>query len=134
MASPTVLVLDGELGFMFALSQELSKRHIGALPARTAREARALIVRFRLDPDVLVISCASPGACSFAESVAKQRQDVDIIGIVSDRYQCKKCAGRLAATFRDPEDEAPERILYCADVIQALLREQRRRSRQAGGN
>ncbi|GEM_PF-2734668 len=134
MASSTVLILDGELGFMFALSQELSKHHISAFPSRTAREARSIIARFHLDPDLLVISCASPGACSFAEAIVKQRADVEIIGIVSDRYQCKRCAQRLAATFREPEDEDPDRIPHCAEVIQDLLREQKRRARHAGGN
>jgi cobyrinic acid a,c-diamide synthase len=134
MAQPTVLVLDGELGFMFALSQELSKRHIAAFPSRTAREARSLITRFRLEPEVLVINCGSPGACALAEGVAKERRDVQIIGVISDRFQCRKCAALLAAQFRDPEDQSPERIPHCADVIQALLREQRRRARHAGGN
>src|SRR5579872_5178348 len=118
MAQPTVLVLDGEPGFMFALSQELSKRHIAAFPARTVREARSMITKFRLDPDLLVINCGSPGACACAEGIAKERQDVEIIAIVTDRYQCKKCAQRLAAQLRAPEDEAPERIPHCADLIQ----------------
>jgi len=134
MAQPTVLVLDGELGFMFALSQELSRRHIAAFPARTVREARAMIARFQLDPDVVVINCGSPGACAFAESVAKERRDLQIVALVSDRYQCRKCADRLAAEFRDPEDQAPDRIPHFADVIQDLVREQRRRARHAGGN
>src|SRR5581483_2825129 len=99
MAQPTVLVLDGELGFMFALSQELSRRHIAAFPARTVREARAMIARFQLDPDVVVINCGSPGACAFAESVAKERRDLQIVALVSERYQCRKCADRLAAEF-----------------------------------
>ena len=119
---------------MFALSQELSKRNIAPFPARTAREARLMISRFRLDPDLLVINCGSPGACSFAEELLKQRRDVQIVGVVSERYQCRKCASRLAAQFRDPDDEAPERIPYCADVIQALVKEQRRRDRHATGN
>src|SRR5689334_1499966 len=110
MASSTVLILGGDLGFVFALSQELTKRNISAFPARTAREARSMIARFRLDPDVVVIDCKSPDACSFAEGVAKERRDVEIIGIVCEHYYCKECAERLAATFRDPDDEAPDRI------------------------
>lgn|SRR5579872_6667708 len=134
MAQPTVLVLDGELGFMFALSQELSKRQMVAFPSRTVREARSMITGFRLEPDLVVINCGSPGACAFAESIAKEGRDVQIIGIVSDRSQCKKCANLLAARFQDPEDQAPDRIPHCADVIQELVKEQRRRARHAGGN
>jgi len=119
---------------MFALSQELSKRHIAAIPARTVREARSMVGRFQLDPDLLVINCGSPGACAFAESIAKERRDVQVVAIVSDRHQCGKCAERLAAQFHDPEDQAPDRIPHCADVIQELVREQRRRARHASGN
>lgn len=134
MAPPTVLVLDGELGFMFALSYELSKRHIAAFPARTVREAQSMITHFRLAPGVLVINCGSPGVCAFAEGVAKERRDVQIVAMVSDRSQCKRCAPLLAAKLRDPEDQAPEQIPHCADIIQDLVREQRRRSHHAGGN
>jgi hypothetical protein len=122
MGSPTVLFLDGDLGFVLALSLELSKRHVIAFPGRTASEAWSLMTRFQLRPDLLVIDCSSPDACSFAESVIKERPDLKIIGIVSERYHCEECANRLAATFRDPEDQAPELIPNCADTIQRLLR------------
>ena len=132
MASPTVLVLGGELGFMFALSVELSRRQISLYPTRTAREARTTLARHKFDPDVLIINCGSPGACTLAEEVAKRRPDVRIVAIVSDTYQCKKCGDRVAARFR--EDEGPARIRHCADVIEGLVQEQLRQSRQAGGN
>ena len=132
MAQPTVLVLDGELGFMFALSHELSKRHIAAIPSRTVREARSMISRFHLEPDLVVINCGCPGACAFAEGVAKERRDVQIVAIVSERHQCGKCGERLAARFR--EDEAPDQIPHFADVIQELVRERRRRASHATGN
>ena len=134
MAEPTVLVLDRELGFMFALSQELSKRHIAAFPARTAQEARSMISRFQLEPDVLIINCERPGACTFAQEVAREGRGVQIVAIVSDGHHCKRCADGVVAQFREPDDEAPERIPHCADVIEALLREQRRRTRRAGGH
>jgi len=121
MAPPTVLVLDAGLGFAFALSLEMSTRHITALAARTALEARTMITHSQAEPHVVVINCKRPGACSFAEAVAKEYRDVKVVGIVSGRYQCRKCRGRLAATFRDPDDTAPERIAHCADVIQRLL-------------
>lgn len=122
MGSPTVLFFDGDLGFVLALSLELSKRHVAAFPGRTANEAWSMMARFQLSPDLLVIDCSSPDACSFAESILKERPDVKIIGVVSERSHCEECATRLVATFRDPEDQAPERIPNCADIIQRLLR------------
>lgn len=132
MPLPTVLILAGDLGFMLALSQELTKRRVSAYPAQTVRRARSMITRLPLDPDMLVIDCSIPGACAVAEGVAKKRPDLKLIGIVSARYQCKKCAERLVVTLRDPDDTAPERILHCADVVQGLLRKRVRFIRNAG--
>ena len=134
MSSPTVLVLNGELGFMFALSLELTRRQISVVPARTAREARSSIAKFGLEPDLLLINCSSPGACALADEISKGRREIRVIAIVSDRYHCNKCADRLAARFRDPDDKSPERIPHCAAVIERLLKEQQDQSRRAGGN
>lgn len=122
MAAPVVLMLDGDVGFMFALSQELITRGISAYPARTVREARSLLQHYGLAPDVLIIDCTIPNACSFAEGVGEQLGNLAIIGIVSAGHQCEECADLLAKTLSKPDDTSPERIPNCADVIQALLR------------
>jgi hypothetical protein len=122
MAAPVVLMLDGDVGFMFALSQELTARDISAYPASTVREARSMLRRFKLAPDVLIIDCSVPGACSFAEGMAEQLRSLGILGIVSDGYQCEQCAALLARTLSKPDDTSPDRVLFCADMIQQLLR------------
>ena len=121
MAAPVVLILDADVGFMFALSQELFTRGMSAYPAGTVREARSMLQRFRLTPDVLVINCALPGACSFAQGVAAQVGSLAILGIVSASHRCEECAELLAKTLSKPDDTSPERIPYCADVIQQVL-------------
>ena len=122
MAGPIVLMLDGDVGFMFALSQELTARGISPYPARSVREARSMLRRFRLAPDVLVIDCTLPGGCSFAEGVAEQLGSLAVLGIVSAGHQCEECAELLAKTLFKPDDTSPGRIPYCADVIQQLRR------------
>lgn len=130
MSPPTVLILDDELGFLFALSEELTQRQIALLPARTAREARTMIGRFQLGPDLLVINCSRPGACGLAEGLAKEHGDMQTVAMVSPGHRCQKCASRIAAELRDPEDTLPGRIRHCADVIERLVR---RRTQRAGG-
>ena len=130
---PSTLVLGSDLGFMLALSQELGRRQIAVIPSRSVREGQALLAEFRLSLDLLLIQCSRPRACAFAEEVAKARPHVKIVGIVSERHRCRKCAERLTARFRDPEDRDPARIAYCANVIEALVREQGRGNRYAGG-
>ena len=130
---PSILVLGSDLGFMLALSQELGRRQIAVIAHVVASHAGGLIAEFRLSLDLLLIQCSRPRACAFAEELAKARPHVKIVGIVSERHRCRKCADRLTAHFRDPEDRDPARIAYCANVIEALVREQGRGNRYAGG-
>lgn len=123
MASPAVLIFDDELGFLFALSEELGKRAIAAYPALTLKETESLIVRLRLRPALLVLNCRRRGACAFADAVGKQRRDLKIVALVSGSSSCQNCADRVVAQLRDPEDKFPGRIPHCADVIEDLLRE-----------
>ena len=133
MASPTVLIFDDELGFPFALSAELGRRSIAAYPARTLTETESLIARLRLKPDLLVINCRRRGACAFAEQIGRHRRNLKIVALVSASFECQKCADKVAAQLRDPEDKFPDRIPHVADVIQALLRERPGRTHGASG-
>ena len=127
-------MLDSELAFMLTLSHELSQRQIAAFPARTVKGAQSVIAQFRLSIDLLVINCSRPGACTFAKALAGSQPGVSVVAIVSERYACRRCADDVVARFCDPQDRASERIGYCADVIQSLLKEQRRHAERAGGN
>ena len=129
---PTILLMDSDLGFMFALSHELSRRRIAAFPSRTVAEAESLQEQFQLEVAALVIDCGRPRACAFADGIARQHPGVQLIALVSERHRCAPCATRLAAQFRDPEDRAPGRIPHVADVIELLVRKQLRHAHRAG--
>lgn len=124
MSPPTVLVLDVDLGFLFALSQELSRRQILAVPARSSREAHSILTRLHLEPDLLVVDCSAPGVCRLIQEIARKQPGVHIVAFVSEQHGCSDCGDRLSARLRSPEDKAPERIPYCVDVMTRLVREQ----------
>jgi DNA-binding NtrC family response regulator len=124
MAPPTVLVLDGDLGFLFALSHELSRRHIHTVPARTYHEAHSILIRLQLEPDLLVVDCSAPGACRLIKEMARKQPGMPIVAFVSEHQDCSECADRLSARLRDPEDKTADRISYCIDVVTRLVREQ----------
>ena len=128
----TVLLLDSELGFLFAISHELAQREISAFPARSVVEARGLIAQFDLKLDLLVVNCARPGACDFAAELSRQNAALKVIGIVTAGHTCQKCVERISAHFRDPDDRDPKRIGHCADVIEMLVRGRRSRAQRAG--
>jgi hypothetical protein len=96
---PTILVLDSDLGFMLALSQELSRRQIAVIPSRSVREAQSLLAEFRLSLNLLLMHRRRPGACAFVGEMTKTHPPVKIVGIVSERHRCRKCAERLTGSL-----------------------------------
>jgi len=121
VATSSVLVIDRELGFMFALSQALRRRNIAAIPCCSVAEAEALLSNLRPDLNVLLINCSCPGVCAFARELRRKRTKLRVVGITSDSRQCRQCGAGLDATIRDPEDRRPEGIERCAEILQALI-------------
>jgi len=128
----TILVLDSELGLLFALSHELAQREISAFPARSAAEARGLITQFSLRLDLLVLNCSCSGACGLAKEVAEANSALKVIAMTSPGHACAGCASLISVHFRDPDDREPERIGHYADVIEMLVRGRRSRAHRAG--
>jgi DNA-binding NtrC family response regulator len=96
--NPTILVLDSDLGFMLALSQELSRRQIAVIPSRSVREAQSLLAEFRLSLNLLLMHCGRPGACAFVEEMTKAHPHVKIVGIVSERHRCRRSTFAIRKT------------------------------------
>jgi hypothetical protein len=122
VATSSVLVLDRELGFMFALSQALRRRNIAALPCCSVAEAEALLANLQPDLSVILINCSCPGVCAFARALRRQRSKLRVVGITSDARQCRQCGEGLDASIRDPDDRRPEGIERCAEIVQAFVR------------
>jgi two-component SAPR family response regulator len=120
VTTSSVLVIDRELGFMFALSQALRKRRIGAIPCCSVAEAEALLARLQPDLGVLVINCSCPGVCAFATKLRRLQSRLRVVGITSTGRQCRQCGQCLDATIRDPEDRWPEGIERCAEMVDSL--------------
>jgi hypothetical protein len=121
-ATPIVLVLDRELGFLFALSQALLKRNIAAIPCCSVAEAEALLANLQPELSVLLINCSCPGVCAFALELRRRRPLLKVVGIISDARQCRQCGEGLDASIRDPDDRRPHGIERCAEIVQAFVR------------
>ncbi|HUI82182.1 MAG TPA: hypothetical protein VLY24_29875 [Bryobacteraceae bacterium] len=121
VAASSVLVVDRELGFMFALSQALRRRNIAAIPCCSVAEAEALMANLDTELGVLLINCSCPGVCAFARTLKRLRPELRVVGITSDARQCRQFDG-LDATIRDPEDRRPEGIERCAELLRMFLR------------
>src|ERR1700681_1709038 len=84
----SILILDGDLGFLFALSDELGKRSIAAIPARTVDEAQSMLEEMEPALSALVVNCECAGACAFARGMLRQDAALRVIGIRSEGRPC----------------------------------------------
>lgn len=82
--SPTVVIVDHDLGFVFWLGHMLDSRGHSALPARTVADAALLIMQLDLKIDVLVINLSLPGAVEFVNAMHRTRRQVTVIGIIEN--------------------------------------------------
>jgi DNA-binding response OmpR family regulator len=69
----TILILDNNLGFAFWLGQALSTSNCEALPAMNVTEATALIGRFKLEVDLVILNPSVPGAADFTQTLRRQQ-------------------------------------------------------------
>jgi DNA-binding NtrC family response regulator len=116
----TILILDRELGFMWALAESLKTRGIETIPSTSVEEAEAILAALRPDLALVIVNCALERACALAEQLRDNYQHLKVIGITSRGHRCRKCARLLIATLSDPEDRAPGRLQYCVELISIL--------------
>jgi hypothetical protein len=77
----TVLIIDGDLGFVFWLGHLLDAEAYSALPARAVPDAALLVMQLDLIVDVLVINLALAGADEFIAAMHRRKEGVKVIGI-----------------------------------------------------
>lgn len=116
----SVLLLDRELGFMWALAESLKTRGIETIPATSVEEAEAILAALRPDLAMLIVNCSLKRACAFAEQLRDRYQYLKVIGINSRGHRCRECGKLLIATLSDPEDRSPERLQHCVELIWIL--------------
>ncbi|MBV8729183.1 MAG: hypothetical protein JO336_05185 [Acidobacteriia bacterium] len=117
----SILIIDRELGFMWALAERLQVRGIAAIPSSSVQEAERLLDALQIRISLLIINCHCPGVCAFAAQLRKRFHPLRVIGIVSRGFECRACERLLVATLHDPEDRRPERIPQCAELVSILV-------------
>ena len=80
----TILILDDDLGSAFWLSQMFAAGGCEVVPAKTVREALALISRFRLTIDLALLNPAVPGGFEFTRTLRKTQGRLRVAALVSE--------------------------------------------------
>jgi DNA-binding NtrC family response regulator len=116
-----ILIIDWEIGFMWALAEGLERRAITTIPATSVETAKELLGSLQPELSLLMVNCASRGVCAFAGQLRSRYPSLKVIGIISQGRLCRQCAGLLAATLSDPEDRSPDRLPECIELICTLV-------------
>jgi DNA-binding NtrC family response regulator len=124
MAEPhrAVLMVDGDLGFLFVLARELDHRGISLIPSGSAKQARLMLASLKLTIDVLIINCQLSGGCALAREMVHHNAKLEVIGIVSGVHQCSSCRQLLTLIAQDPEPREARWIRNLASLVQGRLR------------
>jgi hypothetical protein len=117
----SILIIDRELGFMWALAERLQTFGIATIPSSSVEEAQALLEVLRPQLELLIINCRCRGACLFAERLRMKYGSLQVVGIVSSGFRCGHCATSFIATLNDPEDRHPDRMAQCAELVHILV-------------
>lgn len=118
----TVLIIDGELGFVFWLGHLLDAASYSALPAKSVEDAALLIMQLDLTVDVLVINPALPGAPEFIAALHRSQPAVKVIGVRDDASESLSIPG-LSATLTKPvifDEEAKTEWLRGIESVLSL--------------
>jgi NADPH:quinone reductase-like Zn-dependent oxidoreductase len=116
-AMTSILIIDRDLGFMWALAESLKVRGIAAIPSTSVEEAEAILGMLQPGLSLLIMNCACRGVCSFAQQLRKQHEFLKVIGITSRGHRCRECARFLIATLSDPEDRSKDQLEHCVELI-----------------
>lgn len=117
----SVLVVDGDIGFLLVLAQELSHRGISLIPSSSARQARSMLAKMKPAIDVLIINCRVSGVCALASDLVRRNARLEVVGIVSGVHQCSSCRQLLTYVSREPQPPELRAIRRWATLIQGWL-------------
>lgn len=74
----TILILDKDLGFSFWLGLALNTPNCRAFPAKSVRDATALIAHYRLKIDFLIVNPAVPGSAEFTRALRRDQKHLRV--------------------------------------------------------
>ncbi len=91
----TILILDDDLGFCFWLGQALTAPQCETVPARSVAEATALIGRFKLKIDFLILNPSVPGAADFTRTLRREQKHLRVATLESEDSDNPVWKGKL---------------------------------------
>lgn len=118
---PRVLIVDGDLGFVFWLGQGLDEAGYQALPAKSCEAATDLLRQLNIEVDVLILGASCAGAVAFADGLRQSQKHLKVIVAVSDwRDPGPTFPAVDASKHRFPQRDEISRLEWL-ETIEAVL-------------
>ena len=124
----TALVLDDDLGCVFALSLALVESCCTAIPAHTVQEARALIIELRARVDLLIVNVAVPDVQAFSLQLESENPNLIIIQLTASRRGKSKTFTISPSAFLQ-ESDSTQAAIYWIGTLRKALRARKRKER-----
>jgi len=83
--SPTILLVDTDLGFMFWLGQALGDDGYEALPAKSVGDAISLIDQLKIRIDLLIVNASLQRHASLVDRLHRTQEHLKVIAVSADR-------------------------------------------------
>jgi hypothetical protein len=79
-----ILIVDGDLGFVFWLGQALDRAGYQALPARTCEDATELVSQLHLAIHILIVNGLLPDAGALAMALRASDRHLKVIAVTGE--------------------------------------------------
>ena len=117
----TVLIVDGDLGFVFWLGQALDSAGYLALPANDTRSALKLIQEHKIRVDILVIDPLLPNAFSLIATLRQAIATLITVGAISPEWGVRPSEPEFNAVIRKPEKLTAAALLSWLALIRSFF-------------
>jgi DNA-binding response OmpR family regulator len=106
-----ILIIDPDLGFVFWLGQLLDSARHHALPAKSVADAEALLDRFKVAVDLLIIGHSLANGEGFVENLRRSQTGLPVIFLCDQMEERPSCAGADAFVCK------PSRLDQMSEVV-----------------
>ena len=101
-AMKTVLIIDGDLGFVFWLGKLLGDAGYQALPAKGVSEASALLGELNTEIDLVIVNPSLPGAADFVNALRRSQPNSKVLAALGEKDQSADQVQISDVTARKP--------------------------------
>jgi hypothetical protein len=115
-----ILIVDGQLGFVFWLGQALDRAGFVCWPAKSVADARALFRQMGVEIGLLLIDTSMAGASSLSHEVLELQGHLRVIGLYASNEEIPRNGSSVDSWLQRPPNRSVGASL---DFVEAVRKE-----------